>query len=342
MYKHDPNSNWLSIIIPAYNCSKTIGRLLDSILDQHDDDLEIIICDDHSTDNFMDNVVPYIDKLNIKYFQTIPRELHCPGNTRFDGWHHATGEWITFIDNDDMFEPNVFGRIKEEIDKNNERRFVYTLFRDYIVETGEYMQVFDGITWMHGKFYNRQWLIDEGIDFKENLYTHEDLYFNSLVASTMVSQDITYTRIEDIYTYKWVYRLDSMSRRYANATNGFIETYFKDYVYSVMEAWLGTYHKFGKHKDYFFKQLSSTILYLYFYYQSFVWSKGADKVKKDNIKIIKYALNRLCKEFDCTRLDVLNLLYSDPSYYNRIKHEAEIGNCEFIEVTSLYDFINSL
>ena len=48
------NSNWLSVIIPAYNCVNTIERLLDSILDQHDDDLEIIICDDHSTDNFMD------------------------------------------------------------------------------------------------------------------------------------------------------------------------------------------------------------------------------------------------------------------------------------------------
>ena len=60
------NSNWLSVIIPAYNCVNTIERLLDSILDQHDDDLEIIICDDHSTDNFMDNVVPYTDKLNIK------------------------------------------------------------------------------------------------------------------------------------------------------------------------------------------------------------------------------------------------------------------------------------
>ena len=342
MKKHNPNSNWLSIIIPAYNCRDTIARLLDSILDQHDDDLEIIICDDHSTDNFMDNVVPYIDKLNIKYFQTIPRELHCPGNTRFDGWHHATGEWITFIDNDDMFEPDVFKDIKKGIEDNNEERFLYTPFRDYFVETGNYMQIFDGITWMHGKFYNRQWLIDEGIDFKENLYTHEDLYFNSLVIATMVAKGYGYTKLEKFYTYKWVYRADSMSRRYARATNGFIETYFKDYIYAILEPWLGAYHKCNNLKDYFFRQLSSTILYLYFYYQSFVWSKGADNVKKDNIKIIRYTVNRICKEFNCTRHDILNFLYSDPMYYNRIKHEAEIGNCEFIEVVSLADFINSL
>ena len=165
MKKHNPDSNWLSVLIPAYNCSNTIGRLLDSIIIQDDPDIEVIICDDHSTDNFMDQVVPYADKLNIKYFKTTPRDLHCPGNTRFDAWHHATGEWITFIDNDDMFEPGAFKRVKDEIETYNEERFVFTTFRDYIVEDDTYMQVFDGITWMHGKWYNRQWLIDEGIDF---------------------------------------------------------------------------------------------------------------------------------------------------------------------------------
>lgn len=342
MNKHDPNSNWLSVIIPCYNCSKTIARVLDSILIQNDDDIEVIICDDHSTDNFMDQVVPYVDKLNIKYFETIPRDLHCPGNTRFDGWHHATGEWITFIDNDDMFEPGAFKKVKDIIEQNNESRFVFTTFRDYLVEQDQYMQVFDGITWMHGKWYNRQWLIDEGIDFKENLYTHEDLYFNDLVVSTMVGRGYSYTKIEDFYTYKWVYRPDSMSRQYANMKNSFVETYFKDYIYATIEPWLQAYRKFPHAADYFFRQLCSIILYTYFYYQSFVWSKGSENVIKDNIGRIRYVVNRTCKEFKKTRKDILDFLYSDPIYYNKIKHEAEVGNCEFIEVVSLFDFINSL
>ena len=342
MDKHDPNSNWLSVIIPAYNCSKTIGRLLDSIIEQNDNDIEVIICDDWSSDNFMENVKPYYDKLNIKYYKTIPRSLHCPGNTRFDGWHHATGEWITFIDNDDMFEPNAFNIVKNAIEESGESRFVYTPFRDYLIETGEYMQVFDGITWMHGKWYNRHWLIEEGIDFKENLYTHEDLYFNSLVLCTLVGQGVFYKKLEGVYTYKWVYRPDSMSRQYATMKAGFIETYLKDYIYSVLEPWLNTLHKYPSIKDHCFKQLCSVILYLYFYYQSFLWTKGEDNIIKDNINKIRYVVNKVCKEFDCTKDDILAFLYSDPAYYNKVKHEAEVGNSQFIEVISLFDFIKSL
>ena len=50
----------LSIVIPCYNCESTIGRLLDSILanDLHKDLYEVIVCNDKSTDNFLDILSP--------------------------------------------------------------------------------------------------------------------------------------------------------------------------------------------------------------------------------------------------------------------------------------------
>ena len=57
----------LSIVIPCYNCKKTIGRLLNSVLDNKlsKEDYEVIICDDKSTDGFLD-VVKTTDNL-IRY-----------------------------------------------------------------------------------------------------------------------------------------------------------------------------------------------------------------------------------------------------------------------------------
>ena len=99
----------LSIVIPCYNCESTIGRLLDSILanDLHKDLYEVIICNDKSTDNFLDIVKTYEDKMNIVYCETT-REFHCPGNTRQAALPYIKGDWFTFIDNDDMFEPDAF------------------------------------------------------------------------------------------------------------------------------------------------------------------------------------------------------------------------------------------
>ena len=51
-----PTTNpYLTVIIPAYNCSGTIERLMDSIVANgfSKDELEVIVCDDKSTDNFL-------------------------------------------------------------------------------------------------------------------------------------------------------------------------------------------------------------------------------------------------------------------------------------------------
>ena len=334
------NSNWLSVIIPAYNCVNTIERLLDSILDQHDDDLEIIICDDHSTDNFIDKVKPYYDKLNIKYYKTKDREIHCPSNTRLDAWKHATGEWITFIDSDDMFEPDVFKEIKKLIIENNEKYLVFTNFRDYNYDTNNYNLTFTGGTWHHGKFYNRQWLIDEGIDFKENLYTNEDLYFNGLVIATLEAKEYNYTQ-SDICTYKWVYNPKSFTRSFDSSKHSLLETYFEDYSFAAIDPWINILHKYPNKKDTIFSHLCLMILYMYFYIQAYKFSLE-DKYIKNNEDLIRKSIIKTCKNCNKNISDIINLIYSDPKFYDEIKHDAEIGSNKFIEDESFKAFINRI
>lgn len=60
MEKINMKNCWLSIVIPAHNCENTIERLLNSIIDQNDSNIEIIISDDQSIDNTKEIINIYI------------------------------------------------------------------------------------------------------------------------------------------------------------------------------------------------------------------------------------------------------------------------------------------
>jgi glycosyltransferase involved in cell wall biosynthesis len=150
----------LSIIVPCYNCSKTIGRLLDSIVnnDLEKEEYEVIIVDDKSTDGFLDIVKTYEDKMNIIYCTTT-RDVHCPGNTRQAALPYIHGEWFTFIDNDDMFEPYAFKTVFNYIEEKNIQYTLCTEFREFYYEEDKYGREIRGDetdTWLHGKFFNKK------------------------------------------------------------------------------------------------------------------------------------------------------------------------------------------
>ena len=75
--------------------------------------------------------------MNIIYCTTT-RKVHCPGNTRQAALPYISGEWFTFIDNDDMFEPNAFKTILQYIDENKVEYTICTNFREYYYEEQRY------------------------------------------------------------------------------------------------------------------------------------------------------------------------------------------------------------
>lgn len=92
----------ISVIIPTYNRAKLIGRAIQSILNQSYQDIEIIIVDDASTDE-TSNIVKTFKSPNIKYFALDKNSGAC--HARNIGIQHATGEYISFLDSDDTWEP---------------------------------------------------------------------------------------------------------------------------------------------------------------------------------------------------------------------------------------------
>ena len=102
----------LSFIIPAYNASSTIVRCLDSIytLSLKEDDFEVIVVDDCSIDNTVAVIEDYA-KSHSNLILLRQNENHRQGAARNRGVEVAKGEYITFVDSDDIVLPNIIEAI---------------------------------------------------------------------------------------------------------------------------------------------------------------------------------------------------------------------------------------
>jgi teichuronic acid biosynthesis glycosyltransferase TuaG len=96
-------SQKVSIILPFYNAQKTIKESIESVLDQEHENFELILVNDGSTDDsfavvdqFKDNRIKYIFKSNAGV-----------ASARNLGIEHANGDYICFLDSDDLMTSNA-------------------------------------------------------------------------------------------------------------------------------------------------------------------------------------------------------------------------------------------
>ena len=95
----------VSVIIPVYNVEKYLRECLDSLINQSLKDIEIICVNDGSTDSSLDILNEYKEKDN--RFTVITQKNINAGVARNTGLKVATGEYLSFLDSDDIFEPNM-------------------------------------------------------------------------------------------------------------------------------------------------------------------------------------------------------------------------------------------
>lgn len=96
----------VSIIIPAYNVEKYIGRCLDSILAQTLQDFEVIVIDDYSCDNTRNVVLSYVQRDN-RVRLICQGENKGPMMARMYGIQSAIGKYVMFVDGDDTLPINA-------------------------------------------------------------------------------------------------------------------------------------------------------------------------------------------------------------------------------------------
>lgn len=91
----------ISVIVPVYNMEKYIGECLDSILRQTISDLEVIIINDGSVDSSLSIIWEYQNRDD--RIVVIDKANAGVGAARNDGIKAATGEYLAFMDPDDMY-----------------------------------------------------------------------------------------------------------------------------------------------------------------------------------------------------------------------------------------------
>lgn len=95
----------VSIILPLYNCEKYIGHTIESVLNQDYTNWELIIMNDASTDNSLNEAFKYAEKdPRIKLYSSIVN--NGVATTRNEAMKYATGKYMAFIDADDLWAKN--------------------------------------------------------------------------------------------------------------------------------------------------------------------------------------------------------------------------------------------
>lgn len=105
------NGEKITVVVPAYNNAPWLSRSLDSLLAQTYENIEIIVVNDGSTDD----TKTVLDEYTAKHerIKAIHKENGGVTSARLRGVEEATGDWIGFMDGDDIIEPEMYRHLLE-------------------------------------------------------------------------------------------------------------------------------------------------------------------------------------------------------------------------------------
>lgn len=107
----------VSIIIPAYNCAELVPATIKSLQAQTLKDFELIIINDGSKDNTLE-VLENFQKIDSR-IKLITVENAGPANARNLGIEAATGEYLFFMDSDDLVDPDMLSDMYKTSSENS-------------------------------------------------------------------------------------------------------------------------------------------------------------------------------------------------------------------------------
>ena len=103
----------VSVVIPAHNSRRYIAAALDSILAQQHRPLEIVVVDDGSTDSTAQMVREYAPEVRL-----IEQDQRGHPAARNAGIRAAAGEFLGFLDHDDLWSPDKIERQMASFERN--------------------------------------------------------------------------------------------------------------------------------------------------------------------------------------------------------------------------------
>ncbi|MED5290016.1 MAG: glycosyltransferase family 2 protein, partial [SAR324 cluster bacterium] len=115
----------VSVILPSYNRSQSVGLAVESVLKQSFRDFELCVVDDGSEDNtveILDSIPGSFNILQLRKNAGVSHARNC-------GIRSTDSEWIAFLDSDDVWHPQ---KLEKQIDATYERAEHLLHFTDEI------------------------------------------------------------------------------------------------------------------------------------------------------------------------------------------------------------------
>lgn len=117
----------VSIIIAAYNIEEYIARCINSITNQTLQNIEIIVVNDGSNDNTLNEIRNLA--FNDKRIKIIDKKNEGSMEARKSGMEIANGKYILFVDGDDWLELNALELLYNNAENNNSDIVIYNAYR---------------------------------------------------------------------------------------------------------------------------------------------------------------------------------------------------------------------
>lgn len=237
----------LSIIIPVYNVDDYVSECLDSILNQSFADFEVICVNDGSTDNSLTVINDY--KNRDERIVVVDKANEGSGVARNFGLKIAHGEYVYFVDADDILVENALQNMISTADKKQTDILIFGAYSSYAgkrkrggysadklprkylnkVFSSEDIKrtifSFPSTAWT--KLYRREFLINNNIKFQEIRVGQDQLFFfHSMIKAKRIA-----LLPENLYCYR-KNRLGSVT---ANKKK---QNYSPIYVFSAIEKLL--------------------------------------------------------------------------------------------------------
>lgn len=226
----------VSIIVPVYNGEKYIQTCIEQIFNQSYTNFELLIINDGSTDDTL-NILSNTKNLNNKNINIFNKANGGVSSARNLGIEKAHGQWIAFIDADDIITQNYLSDLMLAVDQDNSIDLNISGFKSFGSSTNltnsfnnetitkdqiglllskQLKRTSFGTLW--GKIYKKEIIINNNIKFDTKIRFNEDTLFN-------LRYFLFCHKIKTIKSVNYLWRIDERPfSRYAADIDEYIYT----------------------------------------------------------------------------------------------------------------------
>lgn len=215
----DKNFPKVSVIIPVFNAEKFLGACLESILNQTLKGYEVLVVDDCSNDNSTIIAESFLEKfdgrLKIIY---LPKNSGSGSVPRNEGLKFSRGEYIFFMDNDDLLLPNALETLYNSAEK----------FRADVV----YMNcgfISDGKIFMEAAWDKNNSLLNEPTFESENISERVEKFLQTgygwapwekfLRRDFLIANEITFPKVKISEDVLWTFKVVCSAKNFLRVPN---------------------------------------------------------------------------------------------------------------------------